>query len=76
MLSEMLIYCANRVHEISDSYKDIDNAMKWGFGWRFGPFEIWDMIGLLSSVRRMESENKSIPKWIEKIKSKENSSFY
>ena len=76
ILSRMLLYCANRVPEISDSYKDIDNAMKWGFGWKFGPFEIWDMIGLLSSVRRMESENKSIPKWIEKIKSKENSSFY
>ena len=76
ILSRMLLYCANRVPEISDSYKDIDNAMKWGFGWKFGPFEIWDMIGLSSSVRRMESENKSIPKWIEKIKSKENSSFY
>ena len=76
ILSRMLLYCANRVPEISDSYKDIDNAMKWGFGWEFGPFEIWDMIGLSSSVRRMESENKSIPKWIEKIKSKENSSFY
>ena len=76
ILSRMLLYCANRVPEISDSYKDIDNAMKWGFGWKFGPFEIWDMIGLSSSVRRMESENKSIPKWIEKIKSKEKPSFY
>ena len=76
ILSRMLLYCANRVPEISDSYKDIDNAMKWGFGWKFGPFEIWDMIGLSSSVRRMESENKSIPKWIEKIKSEENPSFY
>ena len=76
ILSRMLLYCANRVPEISDSYKDIDNAMKWGFGWKFGPFEIWDMIGLASSVRRMESENKSIPKWIEKIKSEENPSFY
>jgi len=76
ILSRMLLYCANRVPEISDSYKDIDNAMKWGFGWEFGPFEIWDMIGLSSSVRKMESENKSIPKWIEKIKSKENPSFY
>ena len=76
ILSRMLLYCANRIPEVSDSYKDIDNAMKWGFGWKFGPFEIWDMIGLSSSVRRMESENKSIPKWIEKIKSEENPSFY
>tara|TARA_Y100000748_G_scaffold192846_1_gene161491 strand:+ start:58 stop:1323 length:1266 start_codon:yes stop_codon:yes gene_type:complete len=76
ILSRMLLYCASRIPEISDSYKDIDNAMKWGFGWKLGPFEIWDMIGFSSSVRRMESNNKAIPKWIEKMKSKENPSFY
>jgi len=76
ILSRMLLYCANRIPEISDSYKDIDNAMKWGFGWKFGPFEIWDMIGFSSSLRRMESNNKTIPKWIEAMKSKKNPSFY
>ena len=76
ILSRMLLYCANRVPEISDSYKDIDNAMKWGFGWEFGPFEIWDMIGLSSSLRRMELDKKAIPKWIEKMKSEEEPSFY
>ena len=76
ILSRMLLYCASRIPEISDSYKDIDNAMKWGFGWKLGPFEIWDMIGFSSSVRRMESSNKAIPKWIEEMKSKEYPSFY
>ncbi len=76
ILSRMLLYCANRIPEISDSYKDIDNAMKWGFGWEFGPFEIWDMIGFTSSLRRMESNNKTIPKWIEKMESKEKRGFY
>ena len=76
ILSRMLIYCANRIPEISESYKNIDNAMKWGFGWKFGPFEIWDMIGFSSSVSRMESNNKTIPNWIKEMKSKENRSFY
>ena len=76
ILSRMLLYCANRIPEISGSYKDIDNAMKWGFGWEFGPFEIWDMIGFTSSLRRMESNNKTIPKWIEKMESKEKRGFY
>lgn len=76
ILSRMLLYCANRIPEVSDSYKDIDNAMKWGFGWKFGPFEIWDMIGLSSSLRRMELDKKAIPKWIEKMKSEEKPSFY
>ena len=76
VLSEMLLYCANRVDEISDSYKDIDNAMKWGFGWRFGPFEIWDMIGFSSSIERMKATKKNIPEWIKKINPKKGPVFY
>ena len=76
ILSRMLLYCASRIPEISDSYRDIDNAMKWGFGWESGPFEIWDMIGLSSSIKRMELNNKIIPKWIKEKKSIKNASFY
>ena len=70
ILSEMLLYCANRIPEISDTTENIDNAMKWGFGWEIGPFEIWDIIGFSSSVTRMKSDNKTIPKWIEERVSK------
>ena len=70
ILSEMLLYCANRIPEISDTTENIDNAMKWGFGWEIGPFEIWDIIGFSSSVKRMKSDNKTIPKWIEERVSK------
>ena len=44
--AKMLIYSANRVPEISDDILNIDNAMKWGFGWEAGPFETWDMVKL------------------------------
>ena len=70
ILSEMLLYCANRIPEISDTTENIDNAMKWGFGWEIGPFEIWDIIGFSSSVTRMKSDNKTIPKLIEERVSK------
>ena len=70
ILSEMLLYCANRIPEISDTTENIDNAMKWGFGWEIGPFKIWDIIGFSSSVTRMKSDNKTIPKWIEEMVSK------
>ena len=76
VLSEMLLYSANRIPEISDITENIDNAMKWGFGWEIGPFEIWDMIGFTSSVTRMKSDNKTIPKWIEEMISKEKRGFY
>ena len=72
----MLLYSANRIPEISDTTKNVDNAMKWGFGWEIGPFEIWDMIGFTSSVTRMKSDNKTIPKLIEEMISKEKRGFY
>ena len=71
-LSDMLLYCAHRIPEITSDPINIDNAMKWGFGWQLGPFEIWDIIGLTKSVDRMRSNNKKIPQWIKnKIISKE-----
>ena len=71
-ISDMLLYCAHRIPEITNDPINIDNAMKWGFGWQFGPFEIWDIIGLRRSVDRMQSQNKNIPKWIKnKIINKE-----
>ena len=62
----MLIYSANRIPEISDDILNIDNAMKWGFGWEAGPFEFWDMLGIRKTVDRMKSESKRFPNgyWI------------
>ncbi len=41
----MFAYVSNRIPEISDDLYKIDNAMKAGFGWEHGPFQIWDAIG-------------------------------
>ena len=60
----MLIYSANRVPEISQDIINIDNAMKWGFGWEAGPFESWDMLGPRKTIHRMESEGKMVPQWV------------
>jgi 3-hydroxyacyl-CoA dehydrogenase len=42
----MFAYVSNRIPEISDELYKIDDAMKAGFGWENGPFEIWDAIGV------------------------------
>jgi len=62
--SDSLIYAANRLPEISDDIVNVDNAMKWGYGWELGPFEAWDAIGVESSVERMISEGKTVPQWV------------
>ena len=45
-LSETCLYAARRVPEISDHVADVDRAMRWGFGWELGPFELMDAIGV------------------------------
>jgi len=65
LIKNVLLYSAKKVPEIADDYREIDNAMMWGFNWELGPFAIWDAIGLEKSVNRMKQEGEIIPKWIE-----------
>lgn len=48
-------YAANRLGEISDGPKEIDDAMCWGYGWSVGPFQLWDAVGLGWSIEQLES---------------------
>ena len=54
-------YAANRIPEIADTVVEVDRAMRWGFGWELGPFEVWDAIGVEKSVARMKEEGKAVP---------------
>ncbi|MCC3355796.1 3-hydroxyacyl-CoA dehydrogenase/enoyl-CoA hydratase family protein [Bacillus sp. REN16] len=74
--SPTLIYSANLLGEIADDIVAIDEAMKWGFGWQLGPFEMWDAIGLEHSVKRMEAEGVEVPAWIKEMLANGNTSFY
>jgi 3-hydroxyacyl-CoA dehydrogenase len=47
-----------QIPEICDDVVNVDNALKWGFGWELGPFEAWDAIGLDRSVDRMNAEER------------------
>jgi 3-hydroxyacyl-CoA dehydrogenase len=76
VLKKTLLYSAEKIPEISDDIVNIDRAMKWGYNWELGPFEIWDAIGLKSSVKKMEKEGEVIPPLVEKVLSKGYSSFY
>ncbi len=60
-LGETCLYAARRVPEISDSIVDVDRAMRWGFGWELGPFQVWDAIGVERMAKAFEREGKAIP---------------
>ena len=58
VLSDLWNYSANRVPEISDSIVEIDRAMRLGFNWKLGPFELWDAAGVEATVARMKKEGQ------------------
>ena len=76
VLKRMLLYCAEKVPEISDDILSIDQAMKWGFNWELGPFEVWDAIGVKKSVERMKQEGENIPPTIRHMVASGIESFY
>ncbi|PYX47954.1 MAG: 3-hydroxyacyl-CoA dehydrogenase [Acidobacteria bacterium] len=75
-LSDLWTYSANRVPEISDSIVEIDRAMRLGFNWELGPFELWDAAGLEVTVARMKKEGKPIAANVEKLLSAGQKSWY
>ncbi|MGM0428467.1 MAG: 3-hydroxyacyl-CoA dehydrogenase NAD-binding domain-containing protein [Thermodesulfobacteriota bacterium] len=75
-LSETLIYAANRIPEIADDIVNVDNAMKWGFARKLGPFEMWDVLGVGKSVEKMKAAGYEIPEWVEEMLASGKESFY
>jgi 3-hydroxyacyl-CoA dehydrogenase len=65
---QILAYSARRLPEIADSPADIDKAMRWGFGWEIGPFEIWDALGFEKVLADMKAAGISVPEWVEEEK--------
>ena len=75
-ISEMWTYSANRIPEIADSVVEIDPAMRMGFNWEIGPFEVWDLAGVEATVARMKSEGKPVSANVEKLLAAGGKSWY
>lgn len=72
----LFAYVSNRVPEISDELYKIDDAMKAGFGWGNGPFEIWDAIGVQNGIEMLKAEGLSAAAWVNEMLASGNNSFY
>jgi 3-hydroxyacyl-CoA dehydrogenase len=75
-VTRVLAYSAKRIPEIADNVVEVDRAMRWGFGWELGPFEVWDAIGVEKSVARMKEEGMSVPSNVEQMLAAGGTSFY
>ena len=72
----MFAYIQNRIPEISDELFKIDDAMKAGFGWENGPFEIWDAVGIEKGIELMKLEGTEPATWITDMLASGVTSFY
>ena len=75
-LSDLWTYSANRIPEISDTVVEVDRAMKLGFNWEMGPFELWDAAGVEATVARMKKEGKPVAANVEKLLASGKKTWY
>ncbi len=75
-LGDMFHYAASRIPEISDDIVAVDNAMKWGFNWECGVFELWDAVGVGKTVEGWRAENRPVPPLVEKLLASGKKTFY
>ena len=67
MLAASFSYSAMRVGEICDQAAEIDQAVRWGFNWELGPFEVWDVLGFRKVVERLREDGRLLPAWIDAL---------
>ncbi|MBT8263581.1 MAG: enoyl-CoA hydratase/isomerase family protein [Bacteroidia bacterium] len=72
----MFAYVSKRIPEVTDELYKIDDAMKAGFGWEHGPFEIWDAIGLSEGLQLIQDIGKEPAAWVVEMKDAGKESFY
>jgi 3-hydroxyacyl-CoA dehydrogenase len=75
-LSRTLTYTAERIPEIADTIVEVDRAMRWGFNWELGPFEVWDAIGVEKSVAKLKEEGRAVPANVQKLLESGARTFY
>jgi len=75
-ISQMCLYAARRIPEISDTPEAVDRAVRWGFGWELGPFELWDAVGVDVMAKQLEKAGQALPPLVTRLLSSGKTSFY
>ncbi|HTN46661.1 MAG TPA: 3-hydroxyacyl-CoA dehydrogenase/enoyl-CoA hydratase family protein [Flavipsychrobacter sp.] len=75
-LYPLFAYSANRIPEISDEFYKIDDALKAGYGWELGPFEIWDALGVAETAKAITDAGYTLPDWVNTMLASGKTSFY
>ncbi len=76
MTSAVLSYAADLIPEIADDIVNIDRAMRWGFAWGRGPFEMIDALGPQRMMDRLKEEGRHVPKMLQVLTDAGAQTFY
>ncbi|MEW6045295.1 MAG: 3-hydroxyacyl-CoA dehydrogenase/enoyl-CoA hydratase family protein [Bacillota bacterium] len=76
VLEPTLLFCAAKLDEIAYSAADVDRALRYGFSWDQGPFEVWDRLGVRRLAERMESHGISLPPLVQRVRQADPPAFY
>jgi 3-hydroxyacyl-CoA dehydrogenase len=76
MVAATLSYAAMRIGEIADDIAAVDRAIRWGFNWTLGPFELWDALGFPDVTERLRADGYRLPPWIEALHDEGATSLY
>ena len=74
--ASLFAYAANRVPEITDQYYSVDDAMRAGYMWGYGPFEYWDELGMAKGIELITEAGHSLPSWVTDMAASGADSFY
>ena len=72
----LFAYVSNRIPEIADNLYSIDDAVRAGFAWEYGPFEYWDTVGVETAVELAIKEGEKIAPWVTEMLAAGHTSFY
>ena len=76
LISETLSYAADLVPEISNDIVNVDRAMRWGFNWKQGPFELLDEFGPSRFIERLEADGRDVPNMLNILRRSGHTRFY
>ncbi len=76
LLVGTLLYAADLIPEIADDLVNVDRAMRWGFAWQRGPFELLDHLGPSRIIARLEAVGQPLPRMLATLKATGAESFY
>lgn len=76
LMGDTLFYAADLLPEISDDIVNVDRAMRWGFNWQRGPFELLDHLGPKRVIKRLRAEGRRLPRLLALLESTGHDSFY